>query len=132
YGDPRNVPVTAFYAYKCLRPLVAYFKKRVLITDPDRAHEGNPNDRFCTYLTAQQVSETESIARSCCAMNFNPMPTDDEVRQRQDLVYAQDSDIVDTQRPERIPTDLRQELRHRTDLLGMKYRSWLQKMGVQY
>jgi len=60
------------------------------------------------------------------------MPTDDEVRQRQDLVYAQDSDIVDTQRPERIPTDLRQELHHRTDLLGMKYRSWLQKMGVQY
>lgn len=132
YGDPRNVPVTAFYAYKCLRPLVAYFKKRVLITDPDRAHEGNPNDRFCTYLTAQQVSETESIVRICCAMNFNPMPTDDEVRQRQDLVYAQDSDIVDTQRPERIPTDLRQELHHRTDLLGMKYRSWLQKMGVQY
>lgn len=132
YGDPREVPVTAFYAYQLLRPLVAYFKKRVVITDPARAHEGNPNDRFCTFFTAQQVNPTTSIVRICCAMNFDPMPADEDVRRRQDLVYAQDSAIVDTQRPERIPVDLRMELHHRTDLLGQKYRSWLRKMGVEY
>lgn len=132
YGDPREVPVMAYYAYQCLRPCVAYFKKRVIITDPDRAHEGNEKDRFCTFFTVQQVSPTKSIVRICCAMNFDPQPTDEEVRRRQDLVYAQDSAIVDTQRPERIPTDLRQELHHRTDLLGMKYRSWLRGMGIQY
>jgi hypothetical protein len=48
------------------------------------------------------------------------------------LVYAQDSAIVDTQRPERIPLELRHELHHRTDLLSQKYRSWLRNMGISY
>jgi phenylpropionate dioxygenase-like ring-hydroxylating dioxygenase large terminal subunit len=132
YGDPRNIPVIAFYAYKCLRPLVAYFKKRVIISDPAKAALGNPNDRFCTFLTAQMVTPTMSLVRIVCAMNFSPAPSDDDVRRRQDLVYSQDSGIVDTQRPERIPVDLREELHHRTDLLSQKYRTWLRQMGVTY
>ncbi|WCT73087.1 aromatic ring-hydroxylating dioxygenase subunit alpha [Sphingomonas naphthae] len=132
YGDPREVPVIAFYAYRIMRPLVAYFKKRLIISDPARAHEGNEADRFCTFLTAQMVDEQTSIVRICCAMNFDPAPTPADVRRRQDLVYAQDAAIVDTQRPERIPVDLRQELHHRTDLLGMKYRAWLARQGVAY
>ena len=132
FGDPRNIPVIAYYAYKALRPLVAYFTKRVQIADPARAAEGNPDDRFCTFLTVQQVSPVESIVRICCAMNFSPAPSDEQVRLRQDLVYAQDSAIVDTQRPERIPLELRHELHHRTDLLSQKYRSWLRQMGITY
>ena len=80
----------------------------------------------------QMVSETMSIVRITCAMNFDPMPTDEDVRRRQDIVYAQDSGIVDTQRPERIPVDLRQELHHSSDLMGMKYRRWLDQLGVTY
>ena len=134
YGDPRNIPVVAYYAYKCLRPLVAYFKKRVVISDPELAvkAKGSPDDRFCTFLTAQLVSPTESIVRIVCAMNFEMVPSDAEVRARQDLVYAQDSAIVDTQRPERIPVDLRRELHHRTDMLSHAYRSWLRDIGVTY
>jgi len=132
YGDPRNVPVIAYYAYKIMRPFVSYFKKRVVIADPSQSGLGSPDDRFCTYLTAQQVDPVTSIVRICCAMNFSPQPSDADVRKRQDLVYAQDSAIVDTQRPERIPVDLRYELHHRTDLLGQKYRTWLRKMGVTY
>ena len=132
FGDPRNIPVIAYYAYQCLRPLVAYFKKRVMIADRARADEGGPDDRFCTFLTAQMISPVESIVRIVCAMNFSPSPSDEQVRLRQDLVYAQDSAIVDTQRPERIPVELRHELHHRTDLLSQKYRSWLRQMGVTY
>ncbi len=132
FGDPRNIPVIAYYAYHCMRPLVAYFTKRVQIADPARAAEGNPDDRFCTYLTAQQVSGSQSIVRIWCAMNFSPAPSDEQVRARQDLVYAQDSAIVDSQRPERIPLELRHELHHRTDLLSQKYRSWLRNMGITY
>jgi phenylpropionate dioxygenase-like ring-hydroxylating dioxygenase large terminal subunit len=132
YGDPRNIPVIAYYAYKCLRPLVAYFKKRVVISDPNRAAEGHPDDRFCTFLTVQLLSPVESIVHIWCAMNFSPPPSDDEVRLRQDVVYAQDSAIVDTQRPERIPVELRHELHHRTDLLSQRYRSWLRQMNITY
>jgi phenylpropionate dioxygenase-like ring-hydroxylating dioxygenase large terminal subunit len=132
YGDPRGVPVTAYYSYKIMRPLVAYLKKRLVIADPARQHEGNPGDRFCTYFTAQPVDHSTSIVRICCGTNFTPQPTHEEVRRRQDLVYAQDSAIVDTQRPERIPVDLRYELHHRSDLIGQKYRNWLKSRGVSY
>jgi phenylpropionate dioxygenase-like ring-hydroxylating dioxygenase large terminal subunit len=132
YGDPRNIPVIAYYAYRCMRPLVAYFKKRVVIADPERAAEGDPGDRFCTFLTVQMLSPVQSAVRIWCAMNFTPPPSDEAVRLRQDLVYAQDSAIVDTQRPERIPVELRHELHHRTDLLSQKYRSWLRQLGITY
>jgi phenylpropionate dioxygenase-like ring-hydroxylating dioxygenase large terminal subunit len=132
YGDPRQIPVIAYYAYKCLRPLVAYFKKRVVISDPARVSLGSDADRFCTFLTAQPLSPTMSLVRIVCAMNFDPAPSDEDVRARQDLVYAQDAGIVDTQRPERIPVDLRDELHHRTDLLSQKYRTWMRTLGVTY
>ena len=132
YGDPREIPVTAYYAYKCLRPLVSYFKKRLVIQRAEDKHLGNEADRFCTFLTVQMVDEKTSIVRICCATNFDPQPTEAEVRRRQDIVYAQDSAIVDTQRPERIPVDLRQELHHRSDLLGQKYRKWLQELEITY
>ena len=132
FGDPRNIPVIADYTYKCLRPLVAYFKKHVVISDPELASRGSPNDYFSILFAAQPVGETESIVRIVCAMNFEPTPTDDQVRRRQDVIFAQDSAIVDTQRPERMPLDLRQELHHRTDLLGQKYRSWMRNMGITY
>ena len=114
----RGVPVISYYSYKLMRPLVAYLKKRLVISDPAREAEGNPNDRFCTYLTAQPVDEVTSIVRIVCGTNFSPQPSDADVRRRQDLVYAQDGAIVDTQRPERIPVDLRYELHHRSDLIA--------------
>jgi hypothetical protein len=104
----------------------------VLIDDPAKQHLGSDDDRFCTFLAVQMVSQTMSIVRIVCAMNFVPAPSDDDVRRRQDLVYAQDAAIVDSQRPERIPVDLRAELHHRTDLLSQKYRTWMRAMGVTY
>ncbi|WP_199897842.1 hypothetical protein [Acetobacter papayae] len=111
---------------------MAYFKKRLVIQNPEDQHLGNEDDRFCTFLTTQMVDQQTSIVRICCAMNFNPQPTVEDVRRRQDIVYAQDAGIVDTQRPERIPVDLRLELHHRSDLLGQKYRKWIQTMGITY
>ena len=37
YGDPRGVPVFAYYSYKIMRPLVAYLQKRLVIADPTDA-----------------------------------------------------------------------------------------------
>ena len=128
--DPRNIPVTAYYTYKCLRPLVAYFRKRVVVTDP--ALRGNSAEFFNTLFTAQAVGPIDSIVRIVCAMNVMPAPSDEDVRRRQEIVYGQDSAIVDIQRPERIPLDLRHELHHSTDLLSIKYRRWMKDIGVSY
>jgi phenylpropionate dioxygenase-like ring-hydroxylating dioxygenase large terminal subunit len=132
FGDPRNIPVVADYKYKCFRPLVAYFKKQVFITDPEYAASGGTEDYFSIFFTAQAVGETDSLVRVVCAMNFAPTPTDAQVRDRQTLVLGQDAAIVAMQRPEKMPLDLRHELHHRTDLMGQKYRTWMRKMGVTY
>ncbi len=130
FGDSRNIPVIAYYAYKCLRSLVAYFSKRVVISDP--ALRSNSAEFFNTLFTAQQVGPTDSIVRIVCAMNVTPAPTDEDGRRRQQLVHAQDAAIVDIQRPERIPLDLRRELHHRTDLMSLRYRRWMRDMGITY
>jgi phenylpropionate dioxygenase-like ring-hydroxylating dioxygenase large terminal subunit len=132
FGDPRNIPVIASYSYKALRPFVAYFQKHVVISDPEQASRGTPNDYFSIFLSAQPVGPTESLVRIISAMNFEPMPSDEQVRRRQDTIFAQDAEIVDMQRPEPMPLDLRDELHHRTDLMGQRYRTWMRKMGVTY
>jgi phenylpropionate dioxygenase-like ring-hydroxylating dioxygenase large terminal subunit len=132
YGDHRKVPVHASYVYRCFRPLVAYFSKSVTIADPERAHLGGANDRFCTFLAAQPVDEVHTIVRLCVAINFGAELTQADIERRQDTVFGQDRAIVETQRPERIPVDLRAEIHHRTDKLGLAYRRWLGAMGLTY
>jgi phenylpropionate dioxygenase-like ring-hydroxylating dioxygenase large terminal subunit len=132
FGDPRNIPVIAYYSYKCLRPLVAYFRKRVVVSDPQLAVADRPDEFFNTLFLAQSVGPADSVVRIVCAMNMIPTPTDEQVRRRQELVYAQDAAIVDTQRPERLPLGAGDELHHRTDLLSVRYRRWMREMGVTY
>lgn len=133
FGDPRNIPVHGYYAYKVLRPLCAYFAKRVVIVDEAVRRElGSDNDYFCIMLTAQMVDETHCIVRQSIAMNFKTQPSDQEIHDRQNLVIGQDRAIVESQRPERIPVELRYELHHRTDLLGQRYRKMLRGMGIRY
>jgi len=129
YGDPREVPVRVGYSYRCLRPLVAYFSKRVEVADQTSWYRSDPQDRFCTFFTAQPLDETSCCIRICTARNFSPELTEADVHRRQDLVYNQDRDIVETERPERIPLDLREELHHRTDRLGFRYRRWSTPAG---
>jgi phenylpropionate dioxygenase-like ring-hydroxylating dioxygenase large terminal subunit len=131
-GDFRGVPVRAGYSYSAFRPLVAYFSKRLDIADPARAALGSPEDRFTTLFTVQPVDEVNCIARVLFAINFAPHLTEADMLPRQDVVYNQDRDIVETQRPERIPTDLRDEMHHRTDRLGVEYRRWLRDLGITY
>lgn len=132
YGDHRQIAVNAGYVYRVFRPLVAYFSKHVQIADVTKQHLGGPNDRFCTFLTAQPVDEVTSIIRLCVAINFGPELTEEDVLRRQDKVFSQDKEIVETQRPERIPVDLRAEIHHRSDKFGVAYRRWLGAMGLTY
>jgi phenylpropionate dioxygenase-like ring-hydroxylating dioxygenase large terminal subunit len=132
YGDHRQVPVNAEYRYRCLRPTTAYFQKAVRIADPAQMHRGSNNDCFCTFLTAQPIDEVNCIIRLGVAINFGPELTEADILRRQDLVFSQDRDIVETQHPERIPLDLREELHIRSDRLAVEYRRWLKELGVTY
>jgi hypothetical protein len=40
--------------------------------------------------------------------------------------------IVESQRPELLPLDLREELHLRSDLMAIAYRKWLRAIGMSY
>ena len=132
YGDHREVPVNSEYHYRCLRPTTAYFQKFVRIADPAKAHLGGDNDCFVTFLTAQPLDELTCIIRLGVAINFGPELTEADILRRQDKVFEQDRAIVETQHPERIPLDIREELHIRSDKLAVAYRRWLKDLGVSY
>lgn len=132
WGDARGVPLMAFYTYHTFRPLVGYFSKRTQEADAAGNVVSDRFDIFSTMFTAQPVDAKTTIVRVCAALNTQPHPDHQSVRDRAEVVFNQDREIVETQRPERIPTQLRYELHHRTDLMGQRYRSWLRAKGISY
>ncbi len=131
-GDARGVPIMSHYTYSCFGPLVAHFQKRTQDANETGQVISQHCDYFTTYCTVQMVDETHCILRVCAALSVKPAPEPEQVRKRADVIYLQDKDIVETQRPQKIPTDLRYELHHRTDLLGQRYRTWLRDLGITY
>jgi phenylpropionate dioxygenase-like ring-hydroxylating dioxygenase large terminal subunit len=131
-GDARGKPLVGFYTYHAFRPLVAYFSKRT----QDADYQGNiiteHSDTFSTFFTVQPLNAVTCIVRVLSALNVTPRPDPQVVIDRADVIYNQDRCIVETQRPERIPVELRYELHHRTDLMGQKYRTWLRGKGIIY
>jgi phenylpropionate dioxygenase-like ring-hydroxylating dioxygenase large terminal subunit len=132
FGDARGKPLVAFYTYHTFRPLVGYFSKRTQDSDAEGNVISDTSDTFATLFTVQALDATHSIVRVCAAMDVMPRPDPQAVRERADVVFGQDRDIVESQRPERIPTELRYELHHRTDLMGQRYRTWLRNKGIRY
>jgi phenylpropionate dioxygenase-like ring-hydroxylating dioxygenase large terminal subunit len=131
-GDARGKPVLAYYTYHTLKPFVGYFSKRTQDADEAGNVISGQSDTFATLFTVQPIDAVTCIVRVCSALNVQPRPDADAVRARNDVIYHQDRDIVETQRPERIPVELRYELHHRTDLMGQRYRSWLRRKGITY
>ncbi|GAB7540103.1 Rieske 2Fe-2S domain-containing protein [Burkholderia sp. 3C] len=131
-GDATGRPLIAFYTYHTFAPLVAYFRKRTQQSDASGKPVTEHSDLFGTFFTVQMVDDKHCIVRVCAALNVQPSPDPQAVRERADVIFNQDKDIVETQRPERIPTELRYELHHRTDLMGQRYRMWLRNKGISY
>ena len=65
-------------------------------------------------------------------MNYAEDVPDEELREFQDKVAAQDIRIVNSQRPELLPLDLQSELHLRSDQIAIAYRRWLKQLGLQY
>jgi phenylpropionate dioxygenase-like ring-hydroxylating dioxygenase large terminal subunit len=108
------------YAYRVLRPLTAYFLK----SDASR--------RFSIFSCVTPVEERVSVAWLIMALNYASQTSDEQLRNFQDVVSAQDIPIVESQRPELLPLDLQAELHLRSDRTAIAYRQWLTKIGLKY
>jgi len=77
------------------------------------------------------IDETTTRVYGHMARNYATDEPDDEFRNLLLLVMEQDRRIVESQRPERIPTDLREELHLKVpDATGIAYRRLLQRIDA--
>ncbi len=83
-------------------------------------------------LQVAPVDEEFCEARMVIAMNYGQEIPEAEMIAFQDKVAAQDKLIVESQRPELLPLDLREELHLRSDLMAIAYRKWLREIGMSY
>lgn len=114
-------PGSVAYEYGILSPFTVYLRKRMT------------GGRCFTLLFAvTPVSEIESVAWFTVFMNYGDPADDAEVVAFQDRIFAQDMPIVASQRPERLPLDLAEELHLPSDRLAIAYRKYIRELGVTF
>jgi phenylpropionate dioxygenase-like ring-hydroxylating dioxygenase large terminal subunit len=118
FGDQRGVPVESIYRYRCPRPLSPYFLK-----------DTGDGRRFSTFMTATPVDADDTLLWLCLAINFGRDLPEEEIVNRQNLIFGQDKAIVESQCPRALPMSLHEELHVRSDKLTVAYRRWLGQLG---
>lgn len=109
-----------FYDYGVLNPFCVYLRKK-------------QGDKVMTLLYAiTPVDEAASIGWFVTMMNYAHEVPESEIAAFQDTIISQDKPIVESQRPERVPLDLAEELHLRSDRLAIAYRQYLRKLGLSF
>jgi phenylpropionate dioxygenase-like ring-hydroxylating dioxygenase large terminal subunit len=106
---------TVDYTYRAHRPLSASLIK-------------HGEHSFGMLLSVTPHDAVASTAWMWMAMNYEPQ---DSIVEFQDRIFAQDRPILESQRPELLPTDLQAELHARSDRTAIAYRKWLRDLGVR-
>lgn len=117
-GGTGEVPVT--YSYKVKRPLTGQYTKSY------------GAERFSMLDTVTPVDEAESLVWSVMAFNYPTGKSDEEWIAYQALLAAEDRVTVESQRPQKLPLDLGQEIPVPSDRLAVAYRQWLGKLGLKF
>ena len=118
--DGTGVGKDVNYTYKVPRPLSMYLSKDT--------KEG----RFSIFAAVCPMTEFESVAWFCIAMNYGHDVPEADIVSRQDEITGQDIPVVESQRPERLPLDLQAELHLRSDRIAVAYRKWLGQLGLSF
>jgi phenylpropionate dioxygenase-like ring-hydroxylating dioxygenase large terminal subunit len=110
------------YTYRVVRPLTA-----VLTKLPER-QEGFPE---AISIHVQPTDDESSLVWLIMA-GTDQVSTDEELLARQYRIFAQDIQILESQRPKRIPLTPGVELPQRADRLSAAYRRMLRELGMRY
>jgi phenylpropionate dioxygenase-like ring-hydroxylating dioxygenase large terminal subunit len=109
------------YEYGVLSPFAVYLRKRM------------PDGRcFALLFAAAPVSEIESVAYFTILVNYGDPAADAELAAFQDRIFAEDLPIVASQRPERLPLDLAEELHLPSDRMAIAYRQYIRRVGLTF
>lgn len=119
--DGRSMGGYANYVYEILNPITARFTKT---TD-------GSDEEFTILVAVNQEDNEKSKAFMLLTRNYDLDKPDDTFIEFQDLIFNQDLDIVESQKPELLPLDLQAELHLKSDALTIAYRRWLDELGVE-
>jgi phenylpropionate dioxygenase-like ring-hydroxylating dioxygenase large terminal subunit len=110
------------YTYRVVRPLTA------ILTKLPQQQDGFAE---AISLHVQPMDEEHCQAWIVLAMT-NSVSTDDELRAFQDRIFAQDLEILESQRPKRVLLEPGVEVPQRADRLSAAYRRMLKGLGMKY
>lgn len=117
-GTKRAGEVT--YDYGVLAPFTVFLRKW-------------QGERCLTILFhVTPVTETRSEGYFVIFMNYGDARNDAAAVEFQKLIFAQDRPVVESQRPERLPLDLAEELHLPSDRLAIAYRKFIRGRGLTF
>ncbi|MCM3453980.1 aromatic ring-hydroxylating dioxygenase subunit alpha [Heyndrickxia oleronia] len=119
--DGRSKGGYADYIYEILNPTTARFTKTT---------EGS-DEEFTILLVVNQEDKEQAKAFMLLTRNYDLDKSDDAFIEFQDIIFNQDLDIVESQKPELLPLDLQAEMHLKSDALTIAYRRWLNELGVE-
>jgi phenylpropionate dioxygenase-like ring-hydroxylating dioxygenase large terminal subunit len=95
-------------------------------------YQDGGNDRQTAFWLCSPVTTRETKFYRFMGRNYRLMDDDNEIRIAKQI-FEQDRAIVEAQRPEELPVDLREELHLRgPDTGALEYRKLLAKLGVDW
>jgi len=120
-ADGRSKGGYTDYVYEILNPITARFTKTTKGSD----------EEFTILNCVLQEDNEKSKAFMLLTRNYDLDKPDEPFVEFQDLIFSQDLDIVESQKPELLPLDLQMEMHLKSDALTIAYRRWLDELGIE-
>ncbi|MEM7334206.1 MAG: aromatic ring-hydroxylating dioxygenase subunit alpha [Chloroflexota bacterium] len=117
--DGTGVGAVVTYTYRVFRPLVAYFVK-------------TKGPSFAAMYAVCPIDKLKSKGWVLMSMNYGFEQSAESIIEFQDRVTGEDIPVVESQRPELLPLDLREELHLKSDRTAIAYRKWLRQLGLTF
>lgn len=121
-----TAPAQVEYTYEVTAPYSA-----VLTKIPESGTTALADWREAIALFVVPVEEERSIAWFRLAVADFDSP-DEKLRAFQDTIFRQDQPVLESQRPKRLPLDLRAELHTSADRASSAYRRYLSRLGITF
>lgn len=111
------------YSYDVLASNAAYLTKAY-------ATEERPTDiiMLCTQPVAEEFIKVWVVI----GVNYDDHMPDSYFTDFQDLIFAQDKPVLESQRPRKLPLDISMEAHQRADQVSIAYRRYLASKGLEY
>jgi vanillate O-demethylase monooxygenase subunit len=87
---------------------------------------------FSLLFAVTPITENTSTGWFTIFLNYGEPAQDGELRAFQSGIFAQDQPIVASQRPEKLPLNLAEELHLPSDRLAIAYRKYIRKLGLTF